>query len=100
MGRLIAFPLLPRYAVQPRADAMPLQLRVVAAGRWPWPSDGNAAPLRPPPGWRPLGSRLTPVDARGGGIWSPRNFIRLQIGRGAGPVTDGTRTPPATSTSK
>ena len=30
MGRLIAFPLLRRYAVQPRPDAMPLQLRVVA----------------------------------------------------------------------
>ena len=57
-----------------------LQLRVVTTGRWPWASDGNPARFVPPPTWRRLGSRLTPSDALGAGIWSPANFLRIQIG--------------------
>ena len=93
MSALITFPLPPRYAVQPRPDAMPLTLRVVVAGRRPWPSDGDTGPLHPPLSWRRFGSRLAPIDFRGPGIWSPQNFLRLQIRRGGDP----TATPPATS---
>ncbi len=80
MSALIAFPLPPRRAAQPAADAMPLRMRVVSAGRWPWASDGNTARLVPPPGWRHFGSHLAPEDARGAGIWSRQNFVRLQVG--------------------
>jgi hypothetical protein len=78
MAVLFAFP--PRFAVQPPPHAWPLALRLVAAGRWPWPSDGNTARLIPPRHWRRLGSHLTPEHARGAGIWSATDFVRLQVG--------------------
>ncbi len=58
-----------------------LALRLVTAGHWPWPSDGDITAFLPPRDWRPWGSHLTPSHGMGAGLWSQTPFLRIQTGR-------------------